>query len=327
MRVAIDSRTLRFRAPLRTAFGTLATRDLLVLRLETDDGLVGLGEAAPLTPYDGVTLDDTREALGRCEPLLLRSDARDRGALLDACAAAARLPQALAAIDSALWDIAGKRSRQPIAALLANDAAAEIVVNGTVGAGADPPTGYGCLKVKVGLDDDVARVGALRALVGADVALRVDANGAWQVDQAVRRLAELQPFGIELAEEPVHGTEALRLLRERVEIPIAMDETAAEPGALESGATDFVCLKLARCGGITAALAAAAAARSTGSEVYLASSFDGPIGIAAALHAAAAIRPPLASGLATLALFDEPDPFPARDGAIAVPDGPGLGLG
>jgi L-alanine-DL-glutamate epimerase-like enolase superfamily enzyme len=119
-------------------------------------------------------------------------------------------------------------------------------------------------------------------------------------------------------------------VRERLggEIPIAMDETAREPDAIASGACDFVCLKIARSGGITGLWAAAHAARDAGSQPYVASTYDGPIGIAAGLHAAAALGPDIpACGLATLPLFEGvDDPFPARDGRITVPSGPGLGV-
>jgi L-alanine-DL-glutamate epimerase-like enolase superfamily enzyme len=116
----------------------------------------------------------------------------------------------------------------------------------------------------------------------------------------------------------------------RAESPVAlaMDETAAEAGAAGSGATDAVCLKIARCGGISGLLRDAAAARAAGSEVYVASSFDGPLGIAAGLHAAAALgatRSLPACGLATLAIFEGLDGvLEPREGAIAVPAGPGL---
>jgi L-alanine-DL-glutamate epimerase-like enolase superfamily enzyme len=86
-------------------------------------------------------------------------------------------------------------------------------------------------------------------------------------------------------------------------------------------------LKVTRCGGITGLVDAARRARKAGYRVYLASMLDGPLGIAAALHAAAVIRPDYACGLATLGLFDRPDPLPPVDGRVAVPDGPGLGNG
>jgi L-Ala-D/L-Glu epimerase len=105
-----------------------------------------------------------------------------------------------------------------------------------------------------------------------------------------------------------------------------MDETGDEPGAIASGAADAVCLKVARRGGISGLLATAALAQATGAEVYLASTFDGPLGIAAAVHCAAALRVQAPCGLATLTLMDLPVPeaLQVRDGAIALPPGPGL---
>jgi L-alanine-DL-glutamate epimerase-like enolase superfamily enzyme len=91
-----------------------------------------------------------------------------------------------------------------------------------------------------------------------------------------------------------------------------------------------VCLKVSRCGGISGLLAAAALVRASGAEVYVASSYDGPLGVAAGLHAAAALasRGPLpACGLATLAMFAETEGLLApRRGEIAVPAAPGLGV-
>jgi L-alanine-DL-glutamate epimerase-like enolase superfamily enzyme len=102
-----------------------------------------------------------------------------------------------------------------------------------------------------------------------------------------------------------------------------MDETA-QPGA---GVTDAVCLKVSRSGGIAGLLRDAAAARAAGSAVYLASTYDGPLGIAAALHAAAALAadgPLPACGLATLNAFEDVAALPVIDGLMAPPVGPGL---
>jgi L-Ala-D/L-Glu epimerase len=130
----------------------------------------------------------------------------------------------------------------------------------------------------------------------------------------------------------VHGIEAMRRVRERVAVRVAIDETAADSGALGAGCADAVCLKVARCGGISGLLAAAALVRATEADVYLASSFDGPLGVAAAVHAAAALAsrgPLLHCGLATLGLFADADQgaLPLLDGAVATPQGPGLGVG
>jgi L-alanine-DL-glutamate epimerase-like enolase superfamily enzyme len=247
---------------------------------------------------------------------------------------------ALAAVEMALWDRAGRRAERPLAALLSDAPAASVAVNATIAsldragaaqeAGAAARAGFACVKVKVGVGDDAGRVAAVRAAVGAEVALRVDANGAWKVAEAVRAIEALAPAGLELVEEPAHGIAAVREVRDRVAVRIAIDETAGEPGALGAGVADAVCLKVARCGGIGALLAAASLVRASGAEVYLASTLEGPLGVAAALHAAAALasRGPLAPcGLATLALFEDlEDPLPARGGEIALPDGPGLGV-
>ena len=337
MEVSIEAKTLRFRRPLETSYATLTERPLLEVRLQAGEDLVGIGEAAPLPPYDGISIEDARAALETCRPLLVDGDSSEREELLDACWLEAGLAQAVAAIDLALWDLEGKRAGRPAAALLAERPAAHIEVHATIGAtdraaasaaAAEAVTsGFRCLKVKVGVGDDPGRLAAVRAAAGPEAALRVDANGAWDVEEALANLSALAPAGIDLAEEPVHGVQSLRAVRERSPVQIAMDETAGEPGAIESGAADAVCLKLSRSGGISGLLAAARAARAAGSDVYLSSTFDGPIGIAGALHAAAALAPLPPCGLATLGLFEgSENPFPVVEGAIAVPSGAGLGV-
>jgi L-alanine-DL-glutamate epimerase-like enolase superfamily enzyme len=183
--------------------------------------------------------------------------------------------------------------------------------------------------MKVGVGDDAGRVAAVRAAAGDDMAIRVDANGAWtSVEEALANLRSLAPAGIELCEEPVHGVEVMRAVRVKSPVPVAMDETAAERGAPGSGAADAVCLKIGRCGGISGLLRDARAARAAGTKVYVASNFDGPLGIAAGLHAAAGLRasgPVGYCGLATLGAFEGfSGVLEAVDGAVAVPSGPGL---
>jgi L-alanine-DL-glutamate epimerase-like enolase superfamily enzyme len=247
---------------------------------------------------------------------------------------------ALAAIDLALWDRAGRRAGKPVAALLTDLPASEVPVNATITAldraGAAEQAahavreGFTCLKLKVGVGDDAGRVAAVRAAAGPEAALRLDANGAWSIEQAVSTIEALSPAGLELVEEPTHGLAAVRAVRERVAVRVAIDETAGEPGALGAGVADAVCLKVSRCGGIAALLAAAALVRASGAEVYLASTLDGPLGVAAALHAAAALasRGPLPHcGLATLGLFEGiGEVLPVRGGMIALPASPGLGV-
>ncbi len=339
MRLEIAPRRLRLRTPLETAHGTVAERELLDVIVIGADGVAGAGEAAPLPSYDGVSLDDVRAALEDCRPVLRDAEGLPRATIAAACREAAVLPQAVAAIDLALWDLAGRRAGEPVWRLLGADRGGDVPVNALIaaddraGAVAEAVTavqaGYGAIKVKVGIGDDAGRLAAIRAGAGPDVAIRIDANGAWDVEEALANLHALMEVGIELCEEPVHGVEELRAVQEAAELAIAMDETSIAPGALASGATHVVCLKLSRCGGITGLLEAAEHARFAGSEVYLTSTLDGPLGIAGALHAAAALGPMRPCGLATLEAFVDLAIDPVLEvhaGAIRVPDGPGLGV-
>ena len=341
MQLAIAPRRLRLREPLTTAHGEVADRQLLDVVVIGADGVAGAGEAAPLPSYDGVTLEEVRAALEDCRPVLRDADGLPPAQVVRLCREAAVLPQAVAAVDLALWDREGRRQGLPVAELLGAAAGAPVAVNALVGASdragaaaqaaAAVAAGFRCLKLKVAIGDDHGRLAAVRAAVGPDVALRVDANGGWETaEQALAALRALEPLGLELCEEPVHGVEALRAVQEgAAALPVALDETAVAPGAIGSGATRVVCLKLSRCGGIAGLLEQAEQARAAGAEVYLASTFDGPLGIAGALHAAAAIAPERPCGLATLDAFDGLDVDPAlavQDGVMRVPTGPGLGV-
>lgn len=336
MNVRIRRVAAPLRAPWRTAHGEIRERELVLVALEDTQGWVGLGEAAPLESYDGVTTADVQAALEDCSGVLRGTEEAPHDQLLADCARLAVLPQAVAAIDLALWDLAGRRAKAPVWRLLGADRAPQVEVNHTISAadrsGAAEEaaearrSGYRCLKAKVGIGDDAGRLAAIRAAVGPDMAIRIDANGAWTVDQAAAALESLAPVGIELCEEPVKGIDEITRLTELTDIPLALDESSSRPGALDRRVCPAVCLKIARCGGISGVIAAADRARSVGYEVYLASTLDGPLGIAAALHAAAVISPDRACGLATLGLFDgRPDPLPPGNGRIAAPDAPGLG--
>jgi L-Ala-D/L-Glu epimerase len=340
VKLSVRRHALRLARPLQTSYGAVEQREILSVSLTDEDGLSGYGEAAPLEAYDGVSVARVERALAAYAPVLERSEGMNGAQLLDACRGVDDVPAALAAIDMALWDRAGRRAGKPVAALLTDDFAQAVPVNATLtaldraGAAAQAAQavaeGFGCLKVKVGIGDDAGRVAAVRAAAGPQTALRLDANGAWSVEEAVRAIEALSPAGLELVEEPTHGLAAVREVRGRVAVRVAIDETAAEHGALGAGVADAVCLKISRCGGISGLIAAATLVRASGAEVYLASTLDGPLGVAAAVHAAAALAsrgavPPC--GLATLALFEDfVDPLPAKEGKITLPTAAGLGV-
>ena len=177
-------------------------------------------------------------------------------------------------------------------------------------------------KVKVAepgqtLDDDVARVDAVRALVPI---VRVDANGAWTVDQAIAAAAALGP--LEYLEQPCATVEELAQLRRRVDVPVAADESIRKAGdplaVVRAGAADIAVLKVAPLGGISAMLKIAA---QIDIPVVVSSALDSAVGIAVGLAAAAAL-PNLdhACGLGTGRLFaeDVAEPVAPVDGYLPV---------
>ncbi len=337
MRVSTTVVQASWRAPLANARdGGDAPRPLVLLGLETAAGIVGRGEAAPLESYDGVSLAATLAALEACQPALGEATGDDHAATLAACRALTDLPQALAAIDLALWDIAGRQLNQPVWQLLGAAAETPVAVNAVIGA-VDPAAaaaeaatavarGYRCVKLKIGVGDDVGRTRAVRAAIGDEVALRLDANGAYPSVEAARAaLGELSGFGIELCEEPVHGALALAALAAGSPVAVAADESTRDPELFRSRCASAVCLKIAAAGGISGVITESERARALGYEIYLASTLDGPLGIAAALHAAAAIGPDRLCGLSTLERFRADPPLTVCEGRLALPSGPGLG--
>ena len=183
------------------------------------------------------------------------------------------------------------------------------------------------------MGDDAGRLAAVRAAVGPDVALRIDANGAWKPKQAAEAINRLAPHDLQLVEQPCATLEELAVVRRQVEVPIAADESIQGPAdvraAIEGEACDAVNVKLSGAGGFGPARDALRAAHDGGLGAWLSSTLDGPWGIAAALQLAAGERLSLACGLATLGLFDArvADALPApRNGLMAVPQGPGLGV-
>jgi O-succinylbenzoate synthase len=180
-------------------------------------------------------------------------------------------------------------------------------------------------KVKVAepgqtLDDDVARVDAVRALVPT---VRVDANGAWTVPEAIEAAAALTVSGpLEYLEQPCATVDELAQLRRLIDVPVAADESIRKAGdplaVVRAGAADIAVLKIAPLGGISALLAIAA---QIDIPIVVSSALDSAVGIAVGLSAAAAL-PNLnhACGLGTGRLFveDITDPVEPVDGYLPV---------
>jgi o-succinylbenzoate synthase len=339
--------------PYVTARGTLERREMVLLRLRTDADTVGLGEAVPLSLRGGATLERVERSLRRLSRRLAHLDLAAMAtehpleAAVDAVihvAAGRRLPSpAKAAVETALFDLAGRLSATPLWRMLRGELPAPLRCNATLAAdspqrlAAEAATwgkrGFETFKLKLGLGDDFERAQAVREAVGPDARLRVDANGAWSADQAIAVLSEIEPLGIELVEQPTATLREMAAVAGTTPIPVAADESVTSARDAKKAARARACrlatVKLSKVGGMGPAAGIAAEL-----PVYLSSALDGPVGIAAAAHAAQALYrdrddPGLAHGLATQALFGETiasRECELREGFLHLPDGPGLAV-
>jgi o-succinylbenzoate synthase len=334
---------LPFREPYVTSRGELTERRLILVRIRAD-GIEGLGETAALSLRGGPDLREiARQLTELCRPALEEGpiDPERLWSALARCRNRGVSFEALAAVDIALHDLVAKAADVPVWRLLGAERAEPVRCNATLPA-ANPTRlrtlangwaadGFETFKLKVGLPGDVTQVATIREALGAEAKIRVDANGAWTVEEASDRLRAMARHSIELVEQPVGGLDAMALLRSRTRIPLAADESVASVRdareAVELGACELATVKLAKVGGIAAALEIARVL-----PVYLSSALEGPVGIAAAAHAAQTISrglpAGLAHGLATERLFSATIGSGARldRGRLEVRDAPGLGV-
>jgi len=334
---------LPFREPYVTARGRLERREIVLVRLRTDEGVEGLGEAVPLSLRGDAPLEAVvHEISERAEVELIGAPVADPGEGT-VSVAATRPGPAAAALEMACLDLAAKASGIPLWRALGAQSARPVPCNATLVAG--PPgavagaaerwaqRGFSTFKLKVGVPGDVGQVQAVRETIGPGARIRVDANGAWSPQEAILRLTAMERHGIELAEQPAADLEDMALVRDQTAIPIAADESVASPDdarrAVELGACQLATVKLAKVGGTAAARQVAERL-----PVYLSSALDGSVGISAAAHLAQVLTREgpaagLAQGLATQLLFSDTiaaRECEVRDGLLHLPEGAGLGV-
>jgi o-succinylbenzoate synthase len=331
---------LPFREPYVTARGRLERREMVLVRLRTDEGVEGLGEGVAMSLRGGADAASLALQIRElAEPRLLGLELPVDPAVTFGAVS----PAAAAALEVALLDLTAKAAEVPLWQTLGAESAQPVRCNATLVAG--PPAavatdaerwaerGFETFKLKVGVPGDVGQVEAVRDAIGPEARLRVDANGVWTPQDAVLRLTAMERHGLELAEQPAADLEDLAAVRNQTAIPIAADESVNSPEdarrATELGACQLATVKLSKVGGIGPARAIAAEL-----PVYLSSALDGPVGIAAAAHLAQVLRPGapwagLAHGLATQLLFADTIASvqcELRGHLLQPPEGLGLGV-
>ncbi len=341
----VEVATAKLSRRLHTPFVTALRRTELVVsvavRLTDADGRTGFGEGPQVWRVTGESLESIEACvLGPLSDVLLGWDpATEPMSYAHRALAHAVVGNggARAACETAVLDLLARGAGEPLARFVGGDTLVvgtdvTIAAQGDFGEGVDA-SGFGQVKVKVGLDpadvDRVVRVARERP----SVPIRIDANQAWDLETAASAIEGLLTAGVDLefVEQPLPAWDLAghAELRRRFAVPIVLDESVFTlhdlHRALDAGAGDIVNIKLAKCGGIGAGLEIAREAKAAGLEVMVGSMMESELGVSAAAALAAAIRPDHVHDLdaAWWSIDPSDEGTPYRDGRIILDDSPG----
>jgi L-alanine-DL-glutamate epimerase-like enolase superfamily enzyme len=321
---------------------------MLLVRVETDEGIVGFGEASPFALVTGCVEADVLNFLDAMNTRLAGVDAlaleRVHGLMDEYTLGNA---PGKAAIDIALHDIWGKYAGMPLYRLLGGGSNT-VISDMTIGI--DEPRvmaaearryvdkGFTILKIKVGLDpvSDLEAVRLIREEVGPAIDLRIDANQGWTTKQTLATLRAMERYGVHEVEQPLAADDldGLRFVRERASQDVMLDETVHTPRdawrALSAGAADIINIKLMKSGGLYPACRINAVAQAAGVPCMVGCMNESRVGIAAGAALVAALDNIRYADLDSYRLFDElpgvTGGFEQTGGTIRLTEEPGLGV-
>jgi o-succinylbenzoate synthase len=349
--IAFGLLRIPLRTPFKTALRTVQAIEDAVIRIETDTGHVGYGEAPPTVAITGDSLESILEALrGSIGPALLGRDIMD---LEGNCAivqnAVPKNTSAKAAAEIALYDLFAQLAGKPLYQVLGGGIPLlrtdlTISVNDTACMIADCEAaiarGFKALKIKVGKDpdNDIARLRAIRTAVAGRASLRIDANQGWNAEQTLTVMRALEAEGdpFELIEQPVPAEDINGLISVRagIKTPLLADESAFSLKQVEQlialGAADIINIKLMKTGGLSQAAAIADFCAGHNTPCMMGCMLEGGISAAAAVHLAVAKQHVITRidlDGPTLGTFNPIDSNVLfADSVISVSDRPGLGI-
>jgi o-succinylbenzoate synthase len=340
-RIGIRAFDLRLARPLHVGGRTLERRSGLLVIVEDGEGHAGIGETAPLPGLHRESVDEAEEQLLSAARSLERASVPEGCPRLDGAFEAwlggrGLHPSVRTGIEGAVLTLLADRAGTDLPHLLAANPAAQVRVNGLLdgepveileGAVLLAAAGYTALKIKVGRHDprdEAHLVTSVRALVRPSVALRLDANRAWELVVALDFARRAAPAGIEYLEEPLHDSSDLADFAAHSPVPAALDETLLEfspqaPPPLRGVAA--LILKTSVLGGYERSLAWARLARRERLAAVVSAAFPCAVGMALDAAFAAAIGDETAHGLGTSSAFAEDlgrVPFAIEGGHVPV---------
>ncbi|HTG11246.1 MAG TPA: muconate/chloromuconate family cycloisomerase, partial [Candidatus Eisenbacteria bacterium] len=339
--------------PHKMSFTTLETVNFVFVRLETSDGHVGWGEAACLggPTWSEESAESVAVTIERyIAPWLVGRDPTAIEALrIEMATRVQGNPFARAAVEMALWDLAGRALGVPVHRLLGGRVRDRVPLSWSLAvadseaeleeAQAKVALGHRIFKIKTAagsLADDVLRVRRLREALGPGVSLRVDANQGWDRPTALQAVRALEPYGLDFIEQPVPrwDLEGLAMIAQRSAVPIMADEACFTPhdalALARLGSISILSLKLTKSGGLLGSLAIARIAEAAGMGCYVGCMIETSLGTAAYLQLALAAAPVTWGcelfGPLLLAGDVTRQPVQYADGCILSLDGPGWGV-
>jgi L-Ala-D/L-Glu epimerase len=342
--VAAFRREFKLRNPSVVAYEATETAPNVIVRLQTADGRVGWGNAAPDAHVTGETAAGVERTINHTfSPLLVGADAFQIESLWRRLAEAAPgQPAALAAVDIALHDLLGKAARLPLHRLLGGARAGRLTFI-TLSIEATAPAvararefqarGFRALKIKCGLDveADIERVRAIRAAVGPAMRISLDANQGYDAAQSLHAIESLRDCDLAFIEQPVpaRDLDALREVCARSPIPVMADESVLDARDVLRTPAPLVNLKLMKSGGVTGVRAANAVAEARGIRTMIGCMDESRISMAAAAQVALALDNVAFADLdGHLDILEDvaSDGLYIVDGTVLVGDGDGLGV-
>jgi L-Ala-D/L-Glu epimerase len=334
--------------PFTTSLGVDVSADNVLVKIKTNEGITGFGECSPYMPINGESQDTCfmvgqyfAKALKGKDPLQIE----DCINLMDKIIYANSSIKS--AFDIALYDIASQYAGMPLYKFIGGENNKTIITDYTVSIGdinkmaADAvkikEQGYPAIKVKLGKHGptDVLRMKAIRAAVGNEIPLRIDANQGWTVEEAIETLKALAPLNIQHCEEPIARWNILQLPRVKKEspIPIMADECCGDDHdaqrLIQLNACDYMNIKLGKSGGIFKALKMARMAESAGIHLQVGAMLESRLAMTAFAHYALCSPVIEHYDFDTALMFSE-DPVTGgivyeKNGVVKVPEVVGLG--
>ncbi|GGP10739.1 mandelate racemase/muconate lactonizing enzyme family protein [Oceanobacillus neutriphilus] len=345
--IKVEKLKLELFKPLTVALGTIDNVETLLVKVETDEGIYGIGEGSPFTYVTGETLESalitakmlTKHLIGE-NPLHIEKIHH----IMDS--EIVNNTAAKAAIDIALYDIKGKKMNAPLYQVLggfSNQLETDVTI------GIDTPEnmaaeakerveqGFTILKIKAGIDSrqDIEAIRMIREAVGSKIPLRIDANQGWTKSEAVQTIKAMEAYHIEAVEQPLPywDIDGMAYVRRKVDTGIMADESVHSPidaaKVVKQEAADVLNIKLMKSSGLYPALKINAIAEASGFHCMVGCMLESKIAISAGASLAAAKKNITKVDVDSFLYVKDTgitDGFTIDNGIITLSEKPGLGI-